>query len=576
MRFLLSAIVALALALCALGTSWAHEEVFYNITSVEAKQMSNAVQIVFKADGVISPDMDMLEAEFTDWRLLQKNGWRFDLQTTKPMEYVTIHFDKARLQVNALVPVDKYPVSHVEFTPTGNGDSLRVDMALFLYTGSLISHVKSRYWDDTSVPGTDWGNNVRMEIVLGEDERSVVITVISDRLPDAPEHRTAEGLQDSDKELSIGYDGARFDVHAKNSLLSEFTRKLESVSGRRVELDPSVERLMTAELPAVSFDDLVKSVCRCYGLTTAGSPNDALVMREAVVQSGGAYSKQETQSVPLRWIRAENALRMLPNFLTRCVRVDKGSNQLVFGGSPEFTDKIRSDLALLDRPGKTVEVEASLVELSPTVDMETSLSLSYHNSTLGAAFDLPSVQFGIVRSEVSPAEFDAKLGALIESGTARVVSSAKLSALSGEKGTLFAGVNKYIQVRDRYYANDTVVPVKSGMSLTVKPLVTGERIELTLTAEVSSINVIDPVTELPVMDTRNATGTFRARSGESIVVGGLDSLQTHVEKRRLPVLGYLPIIGGLFTRTIKHREHSRLVLLLKPRIVEDAVATRNL
>ena len=553
---------ALVVMLSAVGSAWA-EDAFYNITSVEAKQMSNAVQIVFKADGVISPDMDRLESEFTDWRRLQSNGWRFDLETTKPMEYVTIHFYNARLQVNSLVPVGKYPVSHVAFTPTGSANSPQVDMALFLYTGSLISRVKSQHWDDTCVPGTDWGNNVRMEIVLGEDKRSVLITVISDRSPDAPERRTVEGLKDSDTELSVGYDGDRFDIHAKSARLSDLVRKMQSVSGRPVKLDPLVERLVNAELPSISFDNLVARLCQCYGLTTANSPEGEIVIRDAVAASGGAYTRQETQILPLKWLSPDKALGLLPNFLVSCVRVDKDNNQLVVSGSPELAEKIRSDLAFIDQPTKTVMVEASLVEVSTSVDVDTVLALGYRNAKLGADLEIPSVRFDIGKSEVSPAEFTARLKALLGSGAARSVSTARLSALSGEQGTLFAGLDKYIQVRDPNYDKDNLVPIKAGMTVTIKPLVKGGQVQVTLTAEVSNISMVDPITNRPVVDTRKATGCFRISSGECIVVGGMDQLQSNIERRRL------------FIGNVKQNQQSRLLLLLTPRIVEDAVDIRS-
>ena len=572
MRIASAAVFGLALLMCAAGCCSA-DDVFHNITAVETKQMSNAVQIVVKADGVIAPNMDMLEYEFTNYGRLQQNGWRFDLETTEPMDYVTLHLENARLQADGLVPVGKYPISHVSFTPTTNGGSSRVDMAVFLYTPALISHIKSRYWDDTSVPGTDWGNNVRMEIILGEDERSVLITVISDRGPDTADHRKAEGLKDTDKELSISFEGELFDVHARNVPLSDFVRRLKSVSGRRVELDASVERLVTAELPKIGFDDLIRSVCKCYGLASANQPDGEILLHEAVVQSDGRYGRQESQTIRLQSVRADDALGLLPNFLTRCVRVDTAANQLVFSGTPEFAEKLRADLALIDRPSKTVEIEASLVEVSPTLDVNAVFGLSYGNAELSALVEAPAAQFGIVASQISPAEFAARLTALEESAMAKGVSSARLKVLSGEEATLFAGVDKYIQVRDHYGERERAIPVNAGLNVAVQPVVTGGRIQLELNAEVSNINVIDPVTSLPVVDTRKAEGRFQIEPGECIVIGGLDGMQTHIERRRLPILGHLPIIGSLFTRTIKHHEHSRLVLLLTSRIVEDSVAT---
>ena len=555
-------------------TAWADEDAFYNITSAEVQQMNNAVQVVVSGDGVIAPDMDRIEMEHADYKLLGQRSWHYDKETSRPVEALTVHFRKARLLVNGLVPVGKYPISHLEFSSVGKANANQVDMRVCLYTKALLCRVKNQYWDDNS-KGVDWGDAVRMDVALSEDQLNLVITIISDRLPDAAEHRTAQGLPDSAKELSIKRDGEYLSVHAKNAQLSDFVRELGSASGRTVKLEASVDRLVTAELPAVSFDDLVDGMCRCYGLTTAGSRADELVIGEAVAQSSNGYGRQDIQHIPLRWLAADKALGLLPNFLVRCVRTDKGNNQLVFCGSPEFADKLRADVTVIDRPARTVMVEVSLVEVSSTVDIDTALALGYRNAELSASLEVPSLQFGIAKSHVSPAEFNAKLDSLAASGVARSVSSAKLSAVSGEQGTIFAGVDKYIQVRDRYRGRDTVIPVKSGLSLTVKPLVTGRQIRLTLSVEISNINVVDPVTNMPVVDTRKANGTFQVASGESIVVGGLEALQDQVTRRRIPVLGYLPIIGSLFTTSVKQRQHSRLMLLLTPKIVEDTVAKSN-
>ena len=577
MRALLAVFSALVIAVCTTGIASAQVgDATYSVTAVEVQQASNAVQIVVQADGAIDPDFNRIESDNANYSVLSNKGWRYDFESSKPIRSLIVRFDKARLQVNSIVPVGKYPISHIEFSPApGRGNFYEVDMRVCFYTTAWLCHVKCRDWDDRSMEGVDWSDRVHIDIAAGEDERSIVITAVSDRAPDAPEHRTNEGLKDRDNELGVSLNGGSVTLHSRNSLLSELVRRLKSVSGRQIELDPSAERLVTAELPNVSFEDLVQSLCRCYGLTTEGSPQGKLVIRETVVKSDGAYGQGETQAVRLRWIRAEEALDLLPNFLTGCVRVDNSSNQLVFCGSAAFADRLRADLALVDRPAKTVEVEARLIELSPAVDVNAALALDYGNNDLSVSLDLPSVQFGISKSEVSPADLAARLTALTESAKAQDVSSAKLSVVSGEKGTLFAGIDKYIQVRQMYYDRDSAIPVKAGLSLTVSPITKGDRIQVELAVEMSDIKAVDPLTKLPVVDTRKATGTFEAMPGESLIVGGLDELQTHVERRRLPVLGYLPVIGSLFTRTTKHHEHSRLMLLLTPRIVEDSVATKN-
>ncbi len=563
-------ILTMVLAICTARTACAQEDdSFYNITSAEVTQMNNAVQIVIAGDGVMAPNMDLVEQEHADYNKLMEAGWRYNKEVSRPVESLHVHFSGARLLVNGLAPVDKYPVSHLEFsTATGAANSPQVDLKVCLYTTAYVSRVRSQWWDDRST-GVDWGDVVRLDVALAEDQQSLIVTVISDRLPDAPEHRSVDDLEDDATELSVTRDGERFDIHAKNAPLSDFVRELQSASGRRVKMEGAAERVVTAEIPGASFDDLVADMCRCYGLTSAGSPESETVLSEAAASSNTQYDGHETRRIPLKWLRADKALGLLPNFLLSCVRVDRDNNQLVVAGSPEFADKLAADVAVVDQPPRSVNVEATLVEVSSTVDVNTALALTYRNSDLDAAVEPPSVQFGVAKSALSPAEFDAKLDAMIASGAARAVNNANLTALSGEQGTLFVGVDKYIQVNDLMYERDKAIPVKAGTNLTIMPLVTGAGVQIALSAEVSRVSVVDPATRLPVIDTRKISSTLQVRSGECIVVGGMDQIQQQATRRRIPILGYLPIIGGLFRTTVKQHSNTRLMLLLTPRIVED-------
>lgn len=574
-------IAVILLALCV--QVYAQEDVSYNITSVEAEQLSNAVRVKISADGTIGfVFLKWRDSEYYDWDLCKRQGYRWTEDCLKFSRVIGMHLPHARSKVGNYVPIGKYPVDYVELAPVGESQGPNVtglDIVVHLYAGARMRYVAS---DGYYTPGdfggegyTDYNagayvdNSRHFDVIPESGKSSVNVIVTSDRQPVVSERLAQDEVADENRGLRIIATDGLLDVHARNARLADFARELQIVSGRRIRVEPAVDRVVTAEIPSISFEELIRHLCLCYGLTVAGSPEDDLVVRETLAQSSESYAEQEAQRIPLRWLGAETALGLLPNFLTACMHVDKGNNQLLCSASPEFAEKVRADLAILDRPTKAVIVEASVIEVPSTLDVDTALGLDDANRVLDASLHLPNVEFGVRQSNLSPAEFTANLSALISSGTARSVSTARLSVLSGESGTIEAGVDKYVQVRDPYGERDTVVPVKAGMSLTVKPLVIGSGVQLALTSEVNSISMIDPITKLPVVDTRKVSGTFQVQSGESIVVGGLDQVQLQTTRRRLPVLGQLPIVGGLFCENVKQNLNSRLMLILAPRIMED-------
>ncbi len=75
----------------------------------------------------------------------------------------------------------------------------------------------------------------------------------------------------------------------------------------------------------------------------------------------------------------------------------------------------------------------------------------------------------------------------------------------------------------------------------------------------------------PVFDpiSRAASTMVRVKNGQTLVLGGLlESTETKVV-RKVPFLGYIPLIGWLFTNTSSTRRNSDLVIFLTPTVVND-------
>jgi general secretion pathway protein D len=89
---------------------------------------------------------------------------------------------------------------------------------------------------------------------------------------------------------------------------------------------------------------------------------------------------------------------------------------------------------------------------------------------------------------------------------------------------------------------------------------------------------IDQTLEEVLTTTANATPTTAKRQvkttvlvqdGQTIILGGLIKEAEKSMKNRVPGLSYIPLVGNLFTTTVKQKEKIDLMIFLTPYILES-------
>jgi len=168
-----------------------------------------------------------------------------------------------------------------------------------------------------------------------------------------------------------------------------------------------------------------------------------------------------------------------------------------------------------------------------------------------------------------------KVRALMQSGNARIHARPKMAAMNGERANLFIGQDKFIRMTYTSYGTqqERIEAIRVGTSLSITPW-TGGNNEITsrVSCEVSNIVDIDPESGIPRLSTRRAEANVRARDGETIIIGGLTQEQTERVERKIPILGDLPLIGGLFRSKSSRSIETELVIFLTPRVIDPATA----
>lgn len=173
-------------------------------------------------------------------------------------------------------------------------------------------------------------------------------------------------------------------------------------------------------------------------------------------------------------------------------------------------------------------------------------------------------------------DLNGVIDALDDEGLITILAEPNLTAVSGESATFLAGGEFPILVPE----NDriTVEFKQFGVSLAFTPVLVGDRISLKVNPEVSQLTTTGAVVlagfTIPALTTRRAETTVELGSGQSFAIAGL--LQNNITRdvEKLPGLGELPVLGGLFRSDRFQRNETELVIIVTPYIVRPVASKR--
>ncbi len=520
----------------------AEARVYCNITDIEVKQLRNGVQITVKADGILSvggigPEED---------------GHRYKLQFYNARNATGKNF----------IDVSKFPVSHIELTtPQGAEEGIGVEMAIVMTEASSVSTNQS------------------------SDRQSYIITVRSSRtLEGIGEQKAGEGEKTEEKEaeLSVSYDAGLVSVLAVKADLQKVLGEIAAESGTNLAVDDAVEAEANLHLEQMTVDDMLRAIASAYGL--ALSEVDGVYMfSRGVPQDLAAYRLSGTTSFPMRYTRAKDASGLLPTFLYSYLHVNEEQNAVVVTAPKQMLDKIEADLRAVDVAPPQILVEVMAVEFANAEDLDvvtgmfrgdlTGVTTEEGEPVFSATSDSRTGQLSYSSIGELPDDFEARIRALEADQRARIRAAPRMAVMNGHLANVFIGVRRFITVEYVSYGQsvEKIQGVDVGVKLRVTPL-TGGGGEITLnidpeSTEVSNISEVDPETGLPVLRTRQAGTTVRLRDGETLMIGGLSQQQVEDRNTRIPLLGDLPLIGGLFRSRSRTVVNSELVVFVTPHIL---------
>ncbi|HVF09352.1 MAG TPA: hypothetical protein VNA16_01040, partial [Abditibacteriaceae bacterium] len=503
---------------------------YTTITSIDIKPLSNGVQITINADGI-----------------LQYNNVDTGGST------MGLYFPDARNGTKKnFFNVNRYPLSYIQLsTPQEAVGGIGLSMV-----------IKNFISTTASVTRTPEGQGVLFTV---QSDRT-----ITEKTPAAGATTAATtGEAQETVTTEVGFANGLLSLRAVRADIHELMAAIAQKTGLLIAVDDAVDRKVSLNLNGVPPESAVRSIATAYGLALLPI-NGIYMMSEGVPTDLATYHLSGTASFRMQNTQAATVSGLLPNFLFSYVKVNPEQNAVVVTAPVQMLAKIGADLDKMDVPSPQILIEAIAVELTDTTDRDLGILLG--SPTPGSFSSFNSATGGLTYSSIGtlPRNFEVSLRALEAKGKARVRARPQMAVVNGRTANIFIGAQRFILTQSNQYGQtqNRIQPVDVGVKLSVTPL-TGGNGEITtrIAPEVSNITELDLASGLPVLSTRRSDTTVRVKDGETIAIGGLTLDQEQTTKRRVPFLGNLPLVGGLFRSKARNTVRTELVVFVTPRIL---------
>jgi type II secretory pathway component GspD/PulD (secretin) len=386
---------------------------------------------------------------------------------------------------------------------------------------------------------------------------------------------------EADESVLISLDADNVSVNTVLQILAER-------SGLNIVTGPEVQgQLLSLHLRNTPFEEALDLTVRAAGFGYQRVGQSILVGEpDRLERETGFISYVYT----LQYADATEVKKLL-EVLSKNVEVDLQGNRLVATGTPVIIEQIKNIVRTVDSPPPTVQIAARVIETS-TSELE-ELGVQWDKimkfSTVFVEGDpgpsrrdqpptdlpyYPADGFDNIYRQAEAIEVAVDL--LITEGKAKILADSRVVTVANRRAEIFIGDD--IPVVITSLSSDAggfgvqqiqLEHIKVGIQLHVLPRVSDDDfVTLLVEPKVSTIvEFVGPDNDLPRTSERTATTSIRAQNGKTVFVGGLESEDTKIAIRKVPLLGDIPVFGKLFQHQRNDTVKKNLLIELTPTIL---------
>jgi type II secretory pathway component GspD/PulD (secretin) len=307
-------------------------------------------------------------------------------------------------------------------------------------------------------------------------------------------------------------------------------------------------------------------------------PSD-LIKVEAALLRLDTPSRLVTRTFALSYAEVGKIAHLLKPMITSSASLDvnERENALVVTDIPGNMLRLSSLIRSLDKKSRQVMIEAKIVEISLSNEIDLGISWNTaNNPTANPRLNVASVPavlgsvgtltVGLLQNGI---DINATLAVLESRGGANIISNPRIATLDNQAATLSASQN--IPYNTSVISNGVV---RSGVeylelpiTLNVTPHISKGNQVLLSPATLTVTTVTNPGNP-PETATRTASTQMLVSDGETVAIGGMVRNIEISKESKVPLLGDIPLLGYLFKSTSVSKDKVELVVFLTPHVLE--------
>lgn len=403
-------------------------------------------------------------------------------------------------------------------------------------------------------------------------------TVLPDSLNSLAAEKTPAGMP-----VSTDSGGPRVTNSFFETDLRQVLTDLSQASGVPILWDATVQGLVTYEAKDQPLEEVLSAILLPAGYTYTFKGGTYFV-GSARPEDPAFGLLSQTDAVVLSNLDATEAIGLLSDYFKPYVKASKTGNMVAITAPPNVVDRIRHDLKTLDAPPDQVVIEVIVTEVTKDALRQIGINWSLMDSTAKSIWDVTVgntsiANPGIVGNYFEPnvkiggnnVDVMASLQALIQTGDAKVRANPRVTTMNAHTAQISLVKDQYFIIQtgnNQFYQYNTLQAVSSGIKLEITPF-TSDSGEITLFVKPEVGDVVgNSSSGLPEINRRAAATSVRVKDGQTFSIGGLSLQQSKTVRKKIPLLGDIPILGYLFRYDARDSRDSEIIIFVTPHILK--------
>lgn len=273
------------------------------------------------------------------------------------------------------------------------------------------------------------------------------------------------------------------------------------------------------------------------------------------------------------------------------VSFDTRTNTLLLIDIPKKIAEVKELLATLDRPVDQVLIEARIVVAAESFARDLGAEFGVNNTDTTPSgdtvrsggfevnFPVADIAAGALNLSIlrPSSNLDLRLTALESEGRGETISNPRVITSNQREAIIRQGEEiGYITVQPAQAGaipQATVQFKEVLLELKVTPTITQDgRVYLTLAVKKDEVKafVSTPSGDVPQIAKREVSTAVLVDNGQTVVIGGVYEFKNRSDISKIPFLGDVPVLGGLFKKKGKSTEKAELLIFVTPRVLQVA------